>query len=85
MSPSFFGHIASSVSGSIFHCDSTPDLICLCTDVLTGVCPAMSVDGENLGSNNNQAIRHLWDEGGLNLLFEHVAGQFAHTGLTRIR
>ena len=56
MSPSFFGHIASRVSGSIFHCDSRPALICLCTDVLTGVCPAMSVEGENLGSNNNQVL-----------------------------
>ena len=63
-SPSFFGHTASRVSGSIFHCDNTDARICLWTDDFTGVCPETSVEGLNLLTNSENptlSIFHLTD------------------------
>ena len=45
---SFFGHICSNVSVSIFHCESTAVRMDRWTDDFTLVCPEISVEAENL-------------------------------------
>ena len=45
---SFLGHISSSVSGVMFHCERIFARSERCTELLTLVCPEMSVDGWNL-------------------------------------
>ena len=42
---SFFGHICSNVSLSIFHCARMAVRIDRCTDDFTLVCPEISVEG----------------------------------------
>lgn len=69
-SPSFFGHIASNVSGSIFHCERMAVRIDRCTDDLIGVCPAISVEGWNLPGDRIRSAAAVRSEGG-GVLFEH--------------
>jgi len=70
---SFFGHIASSVSGSIFHCERTAALIDRCTEDLTDVWPEMSIEGLNLTHPSDDQRRSLQIKDDL-LLLEHSDG-----------